>query len=163
MCLRAVPLPPTFPRRIEVAFNPRGSQVVIQAQLPDRSCIPEVRAFNYIKTKDEIKPALRPKREVAELYRGTVSQTALLCVRAVVRALPWLESVNFNGHVEAVNPATGEEEYPCLISVEVPTRALPSDRSCVACELKSACDTSGLLYRRIRMSRSPSSQYLTST
>jgi restriction system protein len=43
--------------------------------------------------------------------------------------MPWLDAVTFNGHVAAVNPATGEDEYPCILSVEVAPTALPTDEN----------------------------------
>jgi restriction system protein len=114
-----VPFPSDFPRNVQAAFNPTRAQLIAQVELPPASVVPVWKGFQYVRAKDEIKSLMRPKREIGEIYRGVVSQVALLYLRAVLRSAPWLESVALNGHVEAINPATGDEEYPCIISVEV--------------------------------------------
>jgi len=62
------------------------------------------------------------------IYRDVVSQLALLYLRNILKADGRMSSVAINGHVKAINPATGIEEYPCLISVEVERDSfLPDD------------------------------------
>jgi restriction system protein len=117
--LAGVPLPADFPRHSEVTFNPRTKQVIVQVELPPRDVVPEARQVQYQPRKDEEKVTNRPAKEIAELYRSVVSQVALLCMRDLFDADPTLATVGFNGHVHAVNPATGEREYPCLISLNV--------------------------------------------
>ncbi|KDN18496.1 hypothetical protein DV20_30415 [Amycolatopsis rifamycinica] len=38
-----------------------------------------------------------------------------------------VQSVGFNGHVHAINPATGEQEFPCIISLNVERERFPPD------------------------------------
>lgn len=56
-----------------------------------------------------------------------VSQTTLLVIRNLFAADSGLQSVAFNGHVRSINPATGDHEYPCLLSVETTRDAFPPD------------------------------------
>lgn len=123
--LAAVPLPAGFPRRSDVTFNPRTGQVIVRVELPPRDVIPAARLVQYQPRKDEEKVTNRPAKEIAELYRSVVSQVALLCMRDLFDADPTLATVGFNGHVQAVNPATGEHEYPCLISLNVDRADFP--------------------------------------
>ena len=53
-----------------------------------------------------------------------VSQIALLYMRDLFEADAALENVELSGHVHATNPATGQREYPCLISFAVDRAAL---------------------------------------
>jgi hypothetical protein len=58
-------------------------------------------------------------RELTSLYRSVVSQVSLLVVRDLFDADAQLRQVSFNGMVHRTNPATGQPEYPCLISLMV--------------------------------------------
>ncbi|MGH3712479.1 MAG: restriction endonuclease [Micromonosporaceae bacterium] len=124
-----VPLPDDFPRNAEVTFNPRTEQAVVRFQLPTGEVIPADKSYRYLSTKDEERATQRPKREVDDLYRSVVSQVALLCVRDLFDSDKRLAEVAFNGHAYATNPATGEREYPCLISLNVSREKFPRDEN----------------------------------
>ncbi|GAB4052349.1 restriction endonuclease [Catellatospora paridis] len=117
--LRRMPLPAVFARRSDVIYSPHAEQVVVRLQLPSRDVVPVVKGYSYIQSKDELRPAPRPAKEVAELYRATIAQVALLVTRDLFDADPMLREVGFNGHVDTVDPATGQSVYPCLISLTV--------------------------------------------
>lgn len=125
--LQEAPLPGNFPRKAEVSFNRRAEQAVIRFELPPPTVIPTVSAYKYLPTKDEERETARSKSEVAEIYRGAISQTALLCLRDLFDADPSLNSIGFNGHAHTINPATGAQEYPCFISLNVERAAFPRD------------------------------------
>ncbi|WP_084093740.1 restriction endonuclease [Amycolatopsis rifamycinica] len=125
--LKQVPLPSGFPHKSEVAFSPRSEQAVVRFELPDRKVVPIVGAYRYLATKDEIRTTARAKAEVNRLYRSTISQVALLCVRDLFNSDGSVQSVGFNGHVHAINPATGEQEFPCIISLNVERERFPPD------------------------------------
>jgi restriction system protein len=117
--LGATPLPGGFPWSVELTFNPRSEQVIVQWELPHREAMPDVASYRYVAAKDEIRLTARRKNEVNAIYRDVISQVALLCIRDLLDGDPALASVAFNGHVHTTNPATGDREYPCLISLNV--------------------------------------------
>jgi restriction system protein len=119
LALKRVPVPDDFPRRAEVTFNPTSNQVVARMQLPGRDVIPDVRAYKYIQVRDEVQTVPRPIKESSDIYRSVIAQVALLVLRDLFDADPLLTSIAFNGHVDAVDPGTGQSEYPCLISLNV--------------------------------------------
>lgn len=119
LVLNRVPMPDDFPRRAEITFSPQQEQVVVRLQLPGRDAVPTVRGYKYVQTRDEIQPIPRPAKETGEIYRSLVAQIALLTLRDLFEADPRLASIGFNGHVDAINPGTGQREYPCLISLSV--------------------------------------------
>jgi restriction system protein len=127
--LKRVPLPKVFPREAEVTFSSRTEQVVVRFALPSREVVPTVASYKYLTTKDEQRGISRPKNEIGALYRNVVSQVALLCVRDLFDSDEALNSVGFNGHVHATNPATGEQEYPCIISLNVERVDFPADEN----------------------------------
>jgi restriction system protein len=119
MALNAVPLPSYFPKTAEATYSPHGEQAVIQVELPGPAVVPTTRAVQYVQSRDEYRELPRPAKESSELYRLVISQIALLCLHDIFAADSKIESVAFNGHVWATNPATGQREYPCLISLRV--------------------------------------------
>jgi restriction system protein len=125
--LARTPLPKPFPKAAKVTFNPRTEQVVVQVELPPKSVVPATASYRFLPTKDEIRGAPRPAREAAGLYRGIISQLALLYIRDLFDSDQKLQVVAFNGHVWATNPATGEKEYPCLVSLNVERSSFPPD------------------------------------
>jgi restriction system protein len=78
-----------------------------------------VRGVTYVKTKDEFREVARPTKECHQLYRSLISQLSLLIIRDLFDADVHLEQISFGGHVTTTDPATGQVDYPCLVSVIV--------------------------------------------
>lgn len=127
--LATVPLPVKFPRQAEVIFNPATEQAVVQFELPPRDVVPTLRAYQYVQKSDEERATNRPAKEVAALYRSVVSQVTLLCLRNLFQSDDKIEAIGFNGHVHAVNPATGVREFPCMVSVHVERKVFLPDEN----------------------------------
>lgn len=127
MILARVPLPSGCPHKAEVAYSPQREQVVVQFELPERDIVPTDGGYQYLSTKDEVRTTRRKPKEIADRYRSLISQVALLCIRDLFCSDQSLQAVGFNGHVHAVNPATGKREYPCIISLNVERGDFPRD------------------------------------
>lgn len=119
LVLARTPLPVDVPHHTEVAYTPRGEQVVGRFELPPVEVVPTVVSYSYVGTAGELREKKRAAAEVKQLYLSVVSQIALLYMRDLLEADPALENVELSGHVHAVNPATGQRDYPCLISFAV--------------------------------------------
>lgn len=117
--LARTPLPPDVPHLIELAYTPRGEQVVARFELPTVEAVPDVVSYTYVGTTGAMRAKARAAGEVGKAYRSVVSQIALLYMRDLFEADPDLENVELSGHVHAISPATGQREYPCLISFAV--------------------------------------------
>jgi restriction system protein len=119
LALARTPLPADVPHQTEVAYTPRGEQAVVRFELPPPEVIPAVASYTYVGTTGEMREKKRAASEIGKLYRSVVSQIALLYMRDLFEADPELENVELGGHVHAISPATGQREYPCLISFAV--------------------------------------------
>ena len=119
MALARTPLPPDVPHQIEVAYTPRGEQAVVRFELPPVDVIPAVANHTYVGTTGEMREKKRAPAEIGKLYRSVISQIALLYMRDLFEADSELENVELGGHVHAISPATGQREYPCLVSFAV--------------------------------------------
>lgn len=112
-------LPAEVPHQAEVAYTARGEQVVVRFELPSVEVVPVVVSYSYIGTTGEVREKKRAATDIKQLYLSVVSQIALLYMRDLLEADPALENVELSGHVHAVNPATGQRDFPCLISFAV--------------------------------------------
>jgi restriction system protein len=119
IALARTPLPEGLPRQVEVAYSPQGEQAVVRFELPTVDVVPPLASYTYVGTTATMREKARPAAQVARLYRSVVSQIALLYMRDLFEADPDLENVELGGHVHSISPATGQREYPCLISFAV--------------------------------------------
>lgn len=127
MVLTQLPQPIDFPRRHEVLSSPDGDHVVVRWQLPNKTVVPDHRAVQYLPIKDEKRPIKRLAKDAAALYRSVVAQVCLLVARSLLVSDPGLAKATVSGHVDSVDPATGADAYPCLLSLVVDRDELPAD------------------------------------
>jgi restriction system protein len=77
-------LPPQFPRRAEVAYNPDAEQLVVQLQLPGTDIVPTAKSSRYVQAgqnADTTVETKRPDAEVKRIYRDVIAQVTLLALR----------------------------------------------------------------------------------
>jgi restriction system protein len=113
--------PDDFPEQRRVAFIPESKQLVVEYQLPHPEAVPSVSEYRYVKAKDQIDEKKAHASDVKELYGDVVAAVALRTLHLIVAADlgGFVEVVVFNGFVEAVDPATGKDIRPHLVSVRV--------------------------------------------
>jgi len=119
MVLERSEYPNGFPQEFRIAYLPEPKEIVIEYELPTIEIIPSVLQYSYIKTKDEISEKARTKTEIKDLYRDIVSAIALRTIHEVIEADQGnhIDVVVFNGFIQTVDPATGHDVSPHLISV----------------------------------------------
>jgi len=125
MVLERSVYPDGFPQFFRLAYQPESKELVIDYHLPTADVIPLEAEYRYVKTKDEIEPKLRKANEIRDLYTDIVSSIALRTIHEVMEADQGnvIDVAAFNGFVETVDPATGRDIQPYLISA----RAIKSD------------------------------------
>lgn len=117
--LDTVPVPTGFPHEAEVTFDSRNENLVVELELPPPNCVPSVKSVRYTQARDQISSTLRAPRDLSELYGKVVAQFCLLVIRALLNADGSLRQVSLNGRVRSINPRTGHEERPHILSVLV--------------------------------------------
>ena len=118
MVLERSEYPESFPQKFRLAYAAESKQLVIDYDLPSIDVIPKEVEYKYIRAKDLIESKPRKIGEIKELYQEIVSAVALRTLHEVFEADQGshVEVAVFNGFVHAVDPSTGREIYPCLIS-----------------------------------------------
>lgn len=111
--------PDDFPGVSRLAYVPESKQLVIEVGLPTFDIVPEAASFKYMKSKDEIVESPRPAKERRALYGSIIAQTTLRTLREVFSAdrAGAVDSIVLNGHVDAIDKATGQSVRPCVVTV----------------------------------------------
>ncbi|WP_372410798.1 restriction endonuclease [Streptomyces luteireticuli] len=111
--------PKGFPRKHRIAFRPATGDLLVEMQLPSEDAVPSVRGYKYVKSRDEITPIPRPEKERKELYASLLAQMTLRTVHEIFSSDrdKVVNGVTLNGHVTAVDRATGHKVSPCLVTV----------------------------------------------
>lgn len=119
MVLERSEYPDGFPQQFRTAFAADSRELVVDYQLPGADLIPAELEFRYNKTKDILESKLRKKTEIKQRYQDLVAAIALRTLHEVFEAdrPRHIALITFSGYVEGVDPATGRDVSPYLISV----------------------------------------------
>jgi restriction system protein len=101
-----------------VAYSAASAQLVIELEMPGFEVVPEFREFKFVKSRGETKVPM-PATQRKAIYSSLLSQVALRTLHQVFEAdhHSIIQSVVLNGHVETVDPRTGQRIHPCLITL----------------------------------------------
>lgn len=93
--------------------------ILVEIQLPLEDIVPISRGYKYVKSRDETTTIPRPEKERKELYSSVLAQVALRTVHEIFTSDldKIITGVTLNGHVKAVDRATGQDVSPCLITL----------------------------------------------
>jgi len=119
MVLERSEYPDEFPQNFRLAYAPESKEMVIEYELPNVTIIPNVAEYKYAKTKDEIEEKPRKPAEIKELYQDIVASVTIRTLHEILEAdqVKLIDLITFNGFVNSVDPATGKDIRPCLVSV----------------------------------------------
>ena len=119
MVLERSEYPDDFPEDFSIGFVPESKELVVDHELPLPTVVPTAQEVKYNKSKDGFEEKPRKAIELREVYEDVVSSIALRTIHEVFEAdqNQAIQSVVFNGFVRTVDPSTGRDIRPYLISV----------------------------------------------
>lgn len=119
MVLERSAYPEDFPRAFSIGYSATSKQLVIDFELPTADVVPHSSEFRFIKARDTIEAKPRKATETKALYQDLVASIALRTLHEVFEAdqAQSIDTCCFNGFVHTVDPATGRDVQPHLISV----------------------------------------------
>lgn len=111
--------PEGFPQDFQLAYLPESKELVVEYELPNVEIVGDVEEYSYRKSKDEVVAKLKKKADIKASYADVVAAVALRTIHEVLEAdqVDGIQVVVFNGFVQTVDPATGKNIRPHLISV----------------------------------------------
>ena len=113
--------PNDFPQEFRIAYVPEPKELVVDYELPTKEIVPNVAEYKYVKTKDRIDEKVRKTSEIKGVYQNIV---AAVCLRTIHEIFDsdqgdHIQVVTFNGFVNSIDPSTGKDIRPYLISTRV--------------------------------------------
>ncbi|CAH1685951.1 restriction endonuclease [Chelatococcus asaccharovorans] len=119
MVLERSRYPEGFPQKFSVAFTQASKQLVVEYELPSIDIVPKVLEFKYNRTQDNIVEKPRKPAEIRSTYQDIIASVALRTLHELFEAehRSHAEVICFNGYIHTVDPATGRDIQPHLISV----------------------------------------------
>jgi restriction system protein len=119
MVLQESTYPEDFERSFRLAWVPDSRQLVVEYELPGVGVIPNVKAYRYVKARDEVTSTPRPQSQVKAQYASVVAQVSLRTIHELFEADTWgnVETVVLNVMVSGLDPRTGKTVRPCLVTV----------------------------------------------
>ena len=111
--------PEEFPHRFRMAYVPDSKELVVDYELPNAKVVPPSAEFRYVKSKDLIEEKPRKPGEIKEVYQDIVASVALRTLKELADSdhCDLLSVLVFNGFVNTIDPSTGHDIKPYLISV----------------------------------------------
>jgi len=111
--------PKGFPRQCGVRYVPESRELVLNFELPKVDVVPKMSEFRYIKSRQELAEKPQKQAEIKELYQDIVSALALRTLHQVFKSDQgnYVQVVAFSGFIDAVDPATGKDIRPYLVSL----------------------------------------------
>lgn len=121
MVLERSVYPDGFPQEFRLAYSPESKELVIDYELPDVGVVPTEAEHKYVKSRDVIEVKPRKPAEIKALYQDVVAAVALRTLHEVFEADQGshLDVATFSGFVQSVDPTTGRDVRPYLVSVRV--------------------------------------------
>lgn len=113
--------PEGFPHEYRFAYLPESNQLVVEFELPPVTIVPSATAYRYVRQGDKVTEAARSAKDINSRYLSVICQVALRTVRELLVAddAKHFNVVVFNGMLSQVDPSTGRDMRPCVVSVRV--------------------------------------------
>lgn len=111
--------PEEFPQEFRIAYIPEPKELVVEYELPHKDVVPLISEYRYLKTKDSIEEKPAKPSDVKNIYQDVVAAICLRTIHELFEADQGnhLDVIVFNGFVNEVDPATGKDIRPHLISI----------------------------------------------
>lgn len=121
LVLEASIYPDNFPQHAKLAYISESKQLVIEYDLPPFSVVPEIGSYKYTKTKDEVSTTNRSSAQRKTLYSSIIAQITIRSLHELFEAdrTNHLETIIFNGYVDAIDRGTGRKLRECLVTTRV--------------------------------------------
>jgi len=112
--------PDYFAQSWELDYTPENKILIIDYQLPFLSQLPALKEVKYIQSRDEFTEKNITQAQLNRLFDSLLYQIALRTIHELYEAdqVEALSSIAFNGYTRSIDPATGHEVNPCVLSVQ---------------------------------------------
>ena len=112
--------PDYFPQEWDIDYQAESKILIVDYSLPDIENLPVTKEVKYVISRDEFTETHLSRAVLNKLYDGLLYQIALRTIHELYEAdvVNALDSVVFNGWVDSVDKATGQDVNSCIMSVQ---------------------------------------------
>ena len=120
MVLENSQYPDYFPKQWDMEYKDEAKILILNYILPDIEALPKEKSARYIATTDTIKVDYLSDSVFNKLYDRMLYEAALRTIHELFEAdvADALDSVVFNGWVNSIDKATGQDVNACIMSVQ---------------------------------------------
>lgn len=126
--------PDSFPQKFDIEYNAITETLIVEYSLPAPTDIPTLKEVKYIQSRDEMKESHLSKAAFNKLYDDLLFQITLRSIHELYEAddIDAIQSIVFNGWVNSIDKATGNEVNACILSIQtIKNEFLEINLSCV--------------------------------
>jgi len=118
--LYSFPYPTKLPQDFELEYSELNKGIVINYRLPSIKHLPQIKERKFLKTKNTYKDIPYKETELHKIYDSLLYKITLAITYTIAKSIPsqFLALITFNGWVRFVNPATGNKEAACILSLQ---------------------------------------------
>lgn len=112
--------PDFISKDFEIDYNDVNNHLIIEYSLPPLEAFPTLKEVKYISTKNDFKETTISQSELNKIFDSTIYK---ICIRTIhelfeADAAEAVSMVTFNGWINSINPATGNKENTCIVSIQ---------------------------------------------
>ena len=109
-----------LPHSFELEYSPQNRILIVDYRLPAPGDIPTLVEVRYVKSREEFIEKHISGSKLNQMYDDLLYQIALRTIHELFESdvISALDSVVFNGYVESIDLATGQETTACLLTVQ---------------------------------------------
>ena len=113
--------PTYFPQEFELDYNIESKLLVVEYQLPAPEHLPTLQEVTYVQSRNTFNEKHIAKTKFNTLYDNVIYQVVLRTIHELYSSdkIGAIQSIVFNGYVKSIDPATGHEVEPCILTVQV--------------------------------------------
>jgi len=121
LALTASVYPDSFPRSWRLDYNPTTKLLLIEYSLPNIDALPKLKELKYVASRDELVESNLPDSALEKMYDALIYKIALRTLYELFGAdvVDGIDAIVFNGWVNALDRATGQEINGCIVSIQV--------------------------------------------
>ena len=112
--------PDYFPQEWDIEYQQETHILIVDYSLPDIESIPTLKSVKYIISRDEFSETHLSAAALNKLYDNLLYQIALRTMHELYEAdvVDAIKSIVFNGWVNSVDKATGQNANSCIMSLQ---------------------------------------------
>ena len=120
MVLNNSQYPDSFPTNFELEYKPESKILIVEYELPSLEDFPNVKEVKYIASQKELKKTLLSSAAINKMFDSAIYKITLRTIHELFEAdaANAIEAVSFNGWVNSIDKATGNETTNCIVSIQ---------------------------------------------